>query len=47
MAAGTGKYYLIVDAYSGSGDFTITGYNGGGPSSVEQSTWGGIKGVFK
>ncbi len=46
-AAATGKYYLIVDAYSGGGDFTISGFNGGGPSGVEQSTWGGVKALYR
>lgn len=46
-AAATGKYYLIVDAYSGGGDFNIFGFNGGGPSATESSTWGGVKALYK
>jgi hypothetical protein len=46
-ADATGTYYLIVDAYSGGGNFNISGVNGGGPSGVEASTWGGVKALYK
>jgi hypothetical protein len=46
-ATATGQYYLIVDAYSGGGAFNISGVNGGGPSSAEQTTWGGIKSLYR
>jgi hypothetical protein len=47
IAAATGKYYLIVDAYSGGGAFTIFGVNGGGPSGTEMTTWGGVKALYR
>ena len=47
VATTTGKYYLIVDAYSGGGAFNISGENGGGPSSVDPSSWGTIKSIYK
>jgi hypothetical protein len=46
-AAAAGTYYLIVDAYSGSGAYNITGVNGGGPSGDESTTWGGVKALYK
>lgn len=46
-ATASGDYYLIVDAYSGGGDFNISGVNGGGPSSTEYTTWGGIKSLYR
>jgi hypothetical protein len=42
------KYYLIVDGYGGgSGDFTITGWNAGGPSANEPTSWGGVKALYR
>jgi hypothetical protein len=46
-AGTTGRYYLIVDAYSGGGAFNISGVNGGGPSSAQPATWGGVKALYK
>jgi hypothetical protein len=46
-ATESGRYYLIVDAYSGSGDFTISGWNAGGPSSTEHSSWGAVKALYR
>jgi len=47
IADATGIYYLIVDAYSGSGNFTIEGFNGGCPSAVETASWSTIKALYK
>jgi hypothetical protein len=43
----TGRYYLIVDAYSGGGAFNISGVNGGGPSSAQPATWGSVKALYR
>lgn len=48
IATEAGTYYLIVSAYSsGTGGYTITGYNGGGYTPVEESTWGSIKAIYR
>jgi hypothetical protein len=42
-----GRYYLIVSAYgSGTGDFTVTGLLDA-PVSVEASSWGQVKGLYR
>ena len=47
-ATEAGTYYLIVSAYSsGTGEYNISGYNGGGSSPVEESTWGSIKALYR
>lgn len=48
IATEAGTYYLIVSAYSsGTGGYTITGYNGGSYTPVEESTWGSIKAIYR
>ncbi len=48
IATEAGTYYLIVDAYSsGVGGYTITGYNGGSFTAVEESSWGSIKALYR
>jgi len=48
VATEAGTYYLIVSAYSsGTGGYTITGYNGGSYTAVEESSWGSIKALYR
>jgi hypothetical protein len=48
FATEAGTYYLIVSAYgSGSGGYTIYGFNGGSATPVEESTWGSIKALYR
>jgi hypothetical protein len=48
VAIEAGTYYLIVSAYgSGVGGYTISGYNGGSYTAVEESSWGSIKALYR
>lgn len=45
-ALGPGLYYLILDSYSGSGNFTLTGTIHCG-TSTQESSWGEVKKQFR
>ncbi len=48
VATEAGTYYLVVSAYSsGTGGYTIEGYNGGSYTPVEESSWGSIKALYR